>query len=94
MRIYFRLKQRIILTQAPSVNNRESNRNQNRDKKMKRTNCLLIGIFLIFGISWLPMNIFNFYVDWTGIVMNSEHIYIIYAVCHMMGMSSGTFLVL
>lgn len=89
MRIYLRLKQRSILIQAPSINGRETSRMQNRDKKMKRTNCLLISIFLIFGISWLPMNIFNFYVDWTGIVMNSEKIFIMYAVCHMMGMSSG-----
>jgi neuropeptide F receptor len=91
MRIYMRLKQRIVLTQAPSVSGgRIQNRSQNRDQKMRRTNCLLISIFLIFGVSWLPMNIFNFYVDWTGIVMNHEGIYIIYAVCHMMGMSSGT----
>lgn len=92
MRIYMRLKQRIVLSQASNVTGRAQTRSQSRDQKMKRTNCLLISIFLIFGVSWLPMNIFNFYVDWSGIVMNNEEIYIIYAICHMMGMSSGKYI--
>lgn len=91
LRIYFRLKQRIVLSNAPNLitDERTQNRVQNRERRIKKTNCLLISIFLIFGISWLPMNIFNFYVDWSGINMNSEKIYIVYAICHMMGMSSG-----
>lgn len=94
MRIYYRLKQRIVLSSAPNVNvmnvdERTHNRQLSRDRRMKRTNFLLISIFLIFGISWLPMNIFNFYVDYYEVIMNNEKIYVVYAICHCMGMSSG-----
>lgn len=86
LKIYFRLKSRFVVSQSiPSVDERIQNR---RGRRMKRTNCLLISIALIFGISWLPLNIFNLYADLTSAKM-TQNVYIIFAVCHMAGMSSG-----
>lgn len=60
------------------------------DKRMKRTNSLLVSISLIFCISWLPLNIFNLVVDyWNPFGEDRQSMMIWYAVCHMMGMSSA-----
>ncbi|XP_069679292.1 neuropeptide F receptor-like [Periplaneta americana] len=60
------------------------------DKRMKRTNSLLVSISLIFCISWLPLNIFNLVVDyWNPFGEDRQTMMIMYAVCHMMGMSSA-----
>lgn len=86
MKIYLRLKKRFVITQnIPSIDERIQNR---RGRRMKRTNCLLISIALIFGVSWLPLNFFNLYADINGTKM-TQTVYIIYAACHMAGMSSG-----
>lgn len=90
-RIYFRLKKRIIVTQTiPSVDERLQER---RGRRTKRTNFLLISIALIFGISWLPLNIFNLSTDIyyyiNGEQKMSRVVYIVYAACHIAGMSSG-----
>lgn len=86
MKIYLRLKKRFVITQnVPSIDERIQNR---RGRRMKRTNCLLISIALIFGLSWLPLNFFNLYADLNETQM-TQTVYIIYAACHMAGMSSG-----
>lgn len=89
-RIYFRLKKRIIVAQTvSSVDERIQER---RGRRTKRTNFLLISIALIFGISWLPLNIYNLSTDIyyeANEERMSEVMYIIYAACHMAGMSSG-----
>jgi neuropeptide Y receptor len=60
------------------------------DRRMKRTNSLLVSIGLIFCISWLPLNIFNLVVDyWNPFGQDRQSMMIWYAVCHMMGMSSA-----
>lgn len=85
MKIYFRLKKRFVIQNVPSIDDRIQNR---RGRRMKRTNCLLISIALIFGFSWLPLNFFNLYADLNGTKM-TQTVYIIFAICHMAGMSSG-----
>lgn len=88
MKIYLRLKKRFVITQnIPSTDERIQNR---RGRRMKRTNCLLISIALIFGVSWLPLNFFNLYADINGTKM-TQTVYIIYGACHMAGMSSGKY---
>lgn len=65
-------------------------RKPKNDKRMKRTNSLLVSISLIFCISWLPLNIFNLVVDyWNPFGEDRQSMMIWYAVCHMMGMSSA-----
>jgi len=60
------------------------------DRRMKKTNHLLVAIAVIFGVSWLPLNIYNLVVDfWNPFGTNKEAMVITYAVCHMMGMSSA-----
>lgn len=61
MKIYLRLKKRFVMAQAvpTQIDERIQNR---RDRRMKRTNCLLVSIALIFGASWLPLNFFNLWV--------------------------------
>lgn len=89
MKIYFRLKKRFVIAQnVPAVDERIQNRLNNRGRRMQRTNCLLIGIALIFGVSWLPLNFFNLYADLNQTKMN-ENIYILFAIAHLFGMSSG-----
>lgn len=89
-RIYSRLKKRIVLAQdGNGVNERIQER---RGRRTKRTNFLLISIALIFGVSWLPINIYNLSTDLyysMNDVKFTQIMYIIYAGCHMIGMSSG-----
>lgn len=90
-RIYSRLKSRIVVTQNVNTVNRLQER---RGRRTKRTNFLLFSIALIFGISWLPINIYNLSTDLyysMNDVKFTQIMYIIYAVCHMAGMSSGNY---
>lgn len=65
-------------------------RNKRRSHRMRRTNCLLTSIAIIFGISWLPLNIFNLYSDvYLEKEVLTQDLLVIYAICHMMGMSSA-----
>lgn len=90
LRIYFRLKKRIIV--AKSTVSVDERLQQRRGRRTKRTNCLLISIALIFGISWLPLNFYNLYMDLYASMTEmkmTQTVFIIYAACHMAGMSSG-----
>ncbi|XP_062703014.1 neuropeptide F receptor [Aedes albopictus] len=93
LRIYLKLKHRLVVTTttvSTSVNSKDSQpvRERERGRRMQRTNYLLISIALIFGISWLPLNLFNLFADLylSGI---TQEIMVAYAICHMMGMSSA-----
>ncbi|XP_055523454.1 neuropeptide F receptor [Wyeomyia smithii] len=93
LRIYFKLKHRLVVTTTSITTSATSNegkplRERERGRRMQRTNYLLISIALIFGISWLPLNLFNLIADLylDGI---TQEIMVGYAVCHMMGMSSA-----
>ncbi|XP_046643417.1 neuropeptide F receptor-like [Daphnia pulicaria] len=58
--------------------------------KLRKTNTLLVAIAIIFTICWLPMNTFNVVVDtWNVFGDDTETMLIVYAVCHMVGMSSA-----
>ena len=62
-----------------------------KDKsRVRKTNTLLISIALVFGVSWMPLNVLNVIVDLTDPFKNDKQTYlIIYAICHMIGMSSA-----
>lgn len=62
--------------------------------RVRRTNSLLISIALVFGISWMPLNAFNVIVDVFepfDPTNKSDAFYmrILYAICHLTGMSSA-----
>ncbi|XP_069178257.1 neuropeptide F receptor-like [Procambarus clarkii] len=69
---------------------RSSKKGERDNKRMKKTNTLLIAISLIFCVSWLPLNLYNLVVDFVNPFGDDmETILVVYAVCHMMGMSSA-----
>ncbi|XP_055616023.1 neuropeptide F receptor isoform X1 [Toxorhynchites rutilus septentrionalis] len=92
LRIYLKLKHRLVVTTTAFSSGVNSSskppRERERGRRMQRTNYLLISIALIFGISWLPLNLFNLFADLflDGI---TQEIMVAYAICHMMGMSSA-----
>lgn len=81
--IYHKLKNRITVITVQTTQ-----RKAERGRRMKRTNCLLISIAVIFGVSWLPLNIFNLYADMRRSAL-TQTMLVIYAICHMIGMSSA-----
>lgn len=63
---------------------------QARDRKrVKKTNILLVSISLIFGLSWLPLNILNVISDFFYPFSENSTFRIVFACCHMAGMSSA-----
>lgn len=51
---------------------------------------LLISIALVFCVSWLPLNLFNLIADiYSSEVFSQNTGMVIYAVCHMISMSSA-----
>lgn len=61
------------------------------ERRTKRTNYLLISVSLIFGISWLPLNILNIISDVYYPFQDTSTFRIVFACCHMVGMSSACF---
>lgn len=58
-------------------------------KKSNRTNNLLMSIAVVFGVSWLPINILNLVCDF-GFHFDSDVTFrIVFALCHMVAMSSA-----
>ncbi|XP_055376961.1 neuropeptide F receptor isoform X2 [Condylostylus longicornis] len=86
IRIYYKLKNRVPV--GVGAVNIKSARRVERGRRMKRTNCLLISIAVIFCVSWLPLNFFNLYADLMKIHI-TQQILIGYGFCHMIGMSSA-----
>ncbi|XP_034127363.1 neuropeptide F receptor isoform X2 [Drosophila guanche] len=85
--IYNKLKNRITVVTVQAAS---SQRKVERGRRMKRTNCLLISIAVIFGVSWLPLNFFNLYADMQRSGSGpSSNMLVMYAICHMIGMSSA-----
>lgn len=82
--IYLKLKNRLQLGATIHTHQRKAE----RGRRMKRTNCLLISIAIIFGVSWLPLNFFNLYADLWG-TTSTKGALVVYAFCHMCGMSSA-----
>lgn len=85
--IYGKLRNRLNLGVTSNDTMRE--RKLQRSRRMRRTNCLLVSIAVIFGVSWLPLNLYNLLTDMYMSNANSECMLVAYAVCHMIGMSSA-----
>ncbi|XP_016970622.1 neuropeptide F receptor [Drosophila rhopaloa] len=83
--IYNKLKSRITVVAVQAAS---AQRKSERGRRMKRTNCLLISIAIIFGVSWLPLNFFNLYADMERSPV-TQNMLVRYAICHMIGMSSA-----
>uniref|UniRef100_A0A182QAR7 G-protein coupled receptors family 1 profile domain-containing protein n=1 Tax=Anopheles farauti TaxID=69004 RepID=A0A182QAR7_9DIPT len=90
LRIYLKLKHRLVVGSSTSGKPGETKpvRERERGRRMQRTNYLLISIALIFGVSWLPLNLFNLFAD-LYVHSITQDIMVAYAICHMAGMSSA-----
>ena len=61
-------------------------------QRLRRRHRLLIAIALVFYITWLPLNVLNLLIDIQNPFKHpndEEKMIIIYAVCHLFGMSSA-----
>uniref|UniRef100_A0A182TL11 G-protein coupled receptors family 1 profile domain-containing protein n=1 Tax=Anopheles melas TaxID=34690 RepID=A0A182TL11_9DIPT len=89
LRIYLKLKHRLVMgTASGKPGEAKPVRERERGRRMQRTNYLLISIALIFGVSWLPLNLFNLFAD-LYVHSITQDIMVAYAICHMAGMSSA-----
>ncbi|XP_065351512.1 neuropeptide F receptor [Cloeon dipterum] len=84
---YSRICRKLRNRYLASVRREASRRKE--DRRMRRTNSLLVAIALIFCVSWLPLNVFNVCVDLYDPFEERQNMLISYAVCHMIGMSSA-----
>ncbi|XP_037077138.1 neuropeptide F receptor-like [Pollicipes pollicipes] len=71
-----------------SLANRTSSLRESREQRARRTHTLLVAIALIYAISWIPLNICNLVSDFVSF-RDMEQMRVVYAVCHMIGMSSA-----
>ena len=73
-----------------NVYRRSNTTDENRHKK---TSILLNSIAFVFCFSWLPLHLFNIIVDFIAPDEDNAsqwmNLYIMYAFCHMLGMSSS-----
>ncbi|KAK3596242.1 hypothetical protein CHS0354_028413 [Potamilus streckersoni] len=63
----------------------------NRARRKQRTNCLLAIIGVVFGLSWLPLNLFNILTEFQFYMFRSEYVDIrlAYVICHLFVLSSA-----
>jgi neuropeptide F receptor len=81
VRIYYKLRYR--LTSMTSTF-KDPNKQIREDLRLRKTNQLLIAIAIIFGICWMPLNIFNVVVDSSNVFGDdTEAMFVIYGICHM-----------
>ncbi|KAL0277525.1 UNVERIFIED_CONTAM: hypothetical protein PYX00_004776 [Menopon gallinae] len=88
-RICKKLQYRYVSTTVVKKDN-ELSRRKSREDRRRKTNSLLIAIALVYCISWLPLDICNVILDFSNPFGEDYHTtMVVYAVCHMMGMSSA-----
>lgn len=57
---------------------------------IRRTHTMLISVSLIFGLSWLPLNLLNLIGDFTDLFGGDDQLFrIVFAICHLIGCSSA-----
>ncbi|XP_054156871.1 neuropeptide Y receptor type 2-like [Oppia nitens] len=84
-----------IVKGSPSfVGLNQNNNNKCINKEMHRNNrvtIFLVTLTAIFSVSWLPLNVFNIYVDFNPDVgLSTRDLFLVLAVCHLIAMSSAT----
>lgn len=57
---------------------------------IRRTHTMLISVSLIFGLSWLPLNLLNVIGDFSDLFRGDDQLFrVVFAVCHLIGCSSA-----
>lgn len=85
-RVAKRIKTRVAKRQTMTS---DSLKSYKMSRQTQKTNALLVMIAIIFGISWLPLNILNIICDFFYPFENNQVYRIVFAVCHMFAMSSA-----
>ena len=85
MGILRKLKHRMV--KATKLTALEEKKKHNK-ARIKKTNILLLSVAIMFGVSWLPLNIINIVVDIFNPIDGPEY-RTVFAICHMIGMSSA-----
>ncbi|XP_050549049.1 neuropeptide F receptor-like [Daktulosphaira vitifoliae] len=58
-------------------------------QRNKRTTLLLIGVAVVFTVSWLPLSVFSLTADLMTTPVNPRQLYLTLAVCHITAMTSA-----
>ena len=78
-----RLIRRQRLTQLECQQKRQLN-------LIRRTHTMLVSVSLVFGLSWLPLNLLNVISDFNPLFSHDDQLFrIIFAICHLIGCSSA-----
>lgn len=78
-----RLIRRQRLTQLECQQKRQLN-------LIRRTHTMLVSVSLVFGLSWLPLNLLNVISDFSPLSSYDEQLFrIVFAICHLIGCSSA-----
>ncbi|KAI9555230.1 NPFG-protein-coupled receptor [Daphnia sinensis] len=82
-----RLRQSLMMSMG-----KDSKKQASEKQRLRRLNSLLLTIAFIFAICWMPLNVYNLVLDLYNPFQkpeDQETMLIIYAVCHVLGMSSA-----
>ncbi|XP_022253604.1 neuropeptide F receptor-like [Limulus polyphemus] len=71
-------------------NDQHSERTQREVRRNLRANKVLQNVCLVFTISWLPWNLINLLADVYPNVMTPKDLYMTFAICHIIAMTSAT----
>ncbi|KAK6177849.1 hypothetical protein SNE40_012732 [Patella caerulea] len=99
LRICNKLKYRMVNQNNPvgARSPYQRKKNERQRNRKRKTNFLLIGIAVVFALSWLPLNIFNLLSEFNVDVFRSDlqgenrniNISLAYAICHMLVLASA-----
>ncbi|XP_054917335.2 neuropeptide F receptor-like [Dermacentor andersoni] len=67
-----------------------SERLQRELRRNRRATMVLLNVSVVFAVSWLPWNAMNLLTDFHLEGISPQRLYLIFAVCHMIAMSSAT----
>ncbi|XP_025412492.1 neuropeptide F receptor-like isoform X2 [Sipha flava] len=75
---------------AHTATQKDSRRAQRELQRNKRTTLLLIGVAIIFTISWLPLAVFSLAADLISpSILTTKQLYVTLAICHLTAMTSA-----
>ncbi|XP_060868157.1 neuropeptide F receptor-like isoform X2 [Metopolophium dirhodum] len=74
---------------AHTASQKDSRRAQRELQRNKRTTLLLIGVAVVFTVSWLPLAVFSLAADLMTKPITTKQLYVTLAVCHLTAMTSA-----
>ncbi|XP_064484286.1 neuropeptide Y receptor type 6-like [Ornithodoros turicata] len=90
---HFRIKSHLSCAASPGANVDKrgySERLQRELRRNRRATMVLLNVSVVFAVSWLPWNVMNLLTDFHLQGIAPQRLYLIFAVCHMVAMSSTT----